>query len=178
MNSLLSKYEDEVENLMFTYRGNPTADKIQMLLELVEKKLHRQECSRKILKRVINVLIEVLQNVFKHREDFVAIDYRSFIFYLLKYDDRYCIVSGNYIHNHHVDHLKEKLNRYIALSEPELDATYKDMLLDGTLNNQGGAGLGLMEIIRKSSKNVKYELIPINGEISFFLIEINIRIMP
>ena len=174
MNGLLTKYEGLAGNLIFSYRGNPSAERIQLLVELVEKKLIYQETNRTILKRVLNILVEVLQNVFKHREDFVVVDYRSFNFYLLKYPDHYCIVSGNYIKKENVIALKEKLNKYISFSDVELDATYKNVLLSGNLNINGGAGLGLMDIMRKSARNISYEVVPVDKGISFFLIEVKL----
>ena len=45
-------------------------------------------------------------------------------------------------------------------------------LRDGELSNKGGAGLGLIDIARKTSKKIKYEFIPINARYSYFLLKV------
>jgi len=175
MLSQLSKYEEgEIGEMMLSYRGSPSPGTIHLLMQLVEVKLDIKELNPLTRKRIIRVLVEILQNIFHHREEFTMLNFNSFIFYLFKSDQDYVIVSGNYVKKEKANLLMDKLKNYSTLSEDDLRDEYLSTLGNGIFSEDGGAGLGLMEIIRKSGGNMENQFIPVDDDHYFFLLEVKI----
>ena len=175
MLSQLSKYEQgEIGEMLLSYKGNPSPGLIHMLMQLVEVKLDIKELNPLTRRRIIRVLVEILQNIFHHREEFTMLNFNSFIFYLFRSDQQYMIVSGNYIKKEKANLLMDKLNSYSALSGEDLREEYLSTLGNGIFSPDGGAGLGLMEIIRKSGGNLENQFIPVDENHCFFLLEVKI----
>jgi len=175
MLSQLLKYENsEIGDMMLSYKGNPSLSTINLIMQLVESKLDTNELNPRTRKRIIIVLIEILQNIFLHREEFTMLNFNSFIFYLFKSHEHYIIVSGNYIKRDKANLLMEKLQNFTALSGNDLKDEYLNKLGNGIFTPEGGAGLGLIEIIRKSGGNLQNHFIPVDDDHYFFLLEVKI----
>lgn len=175
MLSQLNKYEHgEVGEIMLSYKGNPSPGTIHLIMQLVEVKLNIKELNPLTRKRIIRVLVEILQNIFHHREEFTMLNFNSFIFYLFKSDQDYVIVSGNYIKKDKAHLLMDKLQSYTTLSDNDLREEYLNKLGNGNFSPDGGAGLGLIEIIRKSGGNLENQFIPVDDDHYFFLLEVKI----
>ena len=173
----LLKYErGEIGELMFSYKGNPGPGIIHLILQLIEVKLDLKELNPKTRKRIIIVLIEILQNIFHHRDEFTMFNFDSFLFYLFRTSSHYVIVSGNYIRKDKANLLMGKLQNYTALSDNDLREEYLNTLGNGVFTPEGGAGLGLLEIIRKSGGNLENQFIPVDNDHCFFLLEVKITI--
>ncbi len=175
MLSQLNKYEQgEIGEMVLSYRGNPSPGTLHLLMQLVEVKLDVKELNPQTRKRIIRVLVEILQNIFHHREEFTMLNFNSFIFYLFRSYQHYMIVSGNYIKKEKANLLMDKLKSYSALSGDDLREEYLSTLGNGIFSPDGGAGLGLMEIIRKSGGNLENQFIPVDDDHYFFLLEVKI----
>lgn len=176
MISQLLKYEKrEAGELVFSYKGNPSSQMINLIIQLVESKLELSENNSRTRKRIINILIEVLQNIFHHHDEFTILNFNSLIFYLFRSYDNYLLVSGNYLRKEKANGLMHKLNNFFTLSENDLRDTYLQTLENGEFSSKGGAGLGMMDIIRKSGGNLNHQFIPVDDDHYFFLIEIKIN---
>jgi len=169
----LNKRSDKV---VFSYMGKPTHDMIDLLLEMSESKLKRIESSSTIVKRIVNVLIEILQNVFNHGEDFSVVDHQSFKYSLFKRGNDYFIVTENFIKTKEVKNLVSKLDEYLSMSDEDITKTFRKTLDNGGFSNKGGAGLGLIMIIRKSNGNLDYNFSKVDNENSLFRMSVQIKV--
>jgi hypothetical protein len=61
------------------------------------------------------------------------------------------------------------------LSPDELKEYYRQSLSETEFTEKGGAGLGIIEMARKSGHKLKYEFTKINNEYSFFSLTITIH---
>ena len=163
------------EKTLLSYSGNGNDDLIAHMIDLVEGKLDKVEPSLSIRKKIIHVLIEILQNISQHKAEFSLIDYQSFVIYLFKDRNEYLIVSGNYILNEKTTKISEWIDHYRSLSNLERKKVYRKKLTNGEFTNRGGAGLGLMDIIRRSEGNLCYRVIPADADHSYFVMEVKIR---
>jgi len=64
--------------------------------------------------------------------------------------------------------LTERLEDLNAMEPEELKAAYKQTLREGSFSEKGGAGLGLIEIARKSSEKLKYSFDKMGDDMFFF----------
>lgn len=170
------KLNKRTDKVVFSYMGKPTHDMIDLILEMSESKLKIIESSSTIVKRIVNVLIEILQNIFNHGEDFSVVDHQSFKYYLFKRDYDYFIVTENFIKTREVKNLVSKLDQYLSMSDEDITMTYRKTLDNGGFSTKGGAGLGLINIVRKSDGNLDYNFSKVDNENSLFRMSVQIRV--
>ena len=99
-------------------------------------------------------MVEGLQNITRHQEVKAEVDENSGIFFIQQRDGKYYITTGNVIENDKVEELRGKLEVVNSLDKVELKKYYKDVLTKGKLSVKGGAGLGLIEMSRKSGNKL------------------------
>lgn len=164
------------EDLNYIYRGEFTQNLQQHILSLAEKNIEREKISGKIKKRVFHIMVESIQNISRHGDahDEETSDYCS-MFSIQKEKQWYYITTGNIIENSKIDDLKSKLDKINSLDQAELDKFYREVLGNGQLSAKGGAGLGLIEMVRKSGNKLSYEIEKVNDENSFFYLHSNIN---
>jgi hypothetical protein len=149
--------------ILFAFKGNVNADLINGALIALETCLEEQEKDVQVKKKLISILVECIQNVLHH-----GADNRLSLIMVGSTEHSYTIQAGNVIVNKEVNELKEWLDAINSLSDDELRMAYKRILSEGELSNKGTAGLGFIEIARKSRHNIDYVFDWINDEKSIF----------
>ncbi|MCQ2253350.1 MAG: SiaB family protein kinase [Bacteroidales bacterium] len=156
------------EDLNYIYRGEFTQTLQQHILSLAEKNIDREKISGKIKKRVFHIMVESIQNISRHGDGQEESADNSAMFSIQKEKKWYYITTSNIIENSKIDNLKGKLDKVNSLDQTELDKFYREVLGNGQLSSKGGAGLGLIEMVRKSGNKLTYNIEKINDEISHF----------
>lgn len=162
------------KDIVLAYKGNVSQDMFNSLLQVAESKLGKIELSAKLRKKVFNILVEVLQNIYHHFDGSEENnqDLLSILFLLNKNGSEYQIITGNHILLTKVDELKAKIDSINALSEEELKTVYRQTLYKGGVSDKGGAGLGILDIARRSGEKIKYNFKKVNDNYSFFSLEV------
>ena len=52
---------------------------------------------------------------------------------------------------------------------------YKRQIKDGRLSEKGGAGLGLIDIARKTGETLNYQFLPLDEDNYFFILKVEIN---
>lgn len=166
----------EENNILLLFKGNITSDLVSSILAMTESKLDTLEEAPKIKKKVFNVLVECLQNVYHHRENNQSMseEDNSAILMLGKKNDDYFIVTGNVLEANKVEGLDNRLKKLNVLSKEELKLAYKDVLANKGFSEKGGAGLGFIDILRKSGQKLEYLFQDIDTDKSFFSLKVKI----
>jgi hypothetical protein len=73
-----------------------------------------------------------------------------------------------------VRELRSKLDGVNQMSESELKSEYINILDTGSFSTKGGAGLGIMDIVRKSGNKVSYDFIKENALNTFFMLKVKV----
>ena len=90
-------------------------------------------------------------------------------------ENEYYIYTGNFIEYNEVDALNEKLTKINNLDEVGLKNLYKEMLQNSRLSDRGGAGLGLVDIARKSGSKLYFDFNPVDGTRWFYSLQVKIN---
>jgi len=164
-------------NVILYYKGNVDSDVINHVLDTVEYKLVEVNEQSNLRKKVYNVLVESLQNLYHHvdkvPEDFE--DQKSEKFGLLKVEkveNGYKIITGNFVRADHVEMLEEKINKINRASHEEIKELYKFILNHQRISEKGGGGLGLVDIVRKTGNKLNFNFKEYNDKYSFFYLDI------
>ncbi len=168
----------EKHNIMLSFKGAVTSELLSSILGIMETKMDNLAEPPKIKKKVFNVLVECLQNLYHHTDeapvDEYGMDVRSAIFMIGKMEDHYSILTGNFIYTDHVTKLKSKLDTVNAMDKDELKAYYKSVLNNGEMSSKGGGGLGMIDIARKSGQKLDYNFMRVNDKSSFFSLNVKV----
>ncbi|MFH1005020.1 MAG: SiaB family protein kinase [Bacteroidota bacterium] len=163
-------------NILLSFKGDITSELLTSILQIIESKLENLQEEPKIKKKVYNVLVECLQNLYHHMD--IDIDKndktKSAIFMIGKMGTKYNIITGNYIRAENVNDLKSRLEEINSLSQEELKDYYKRILANGEMSSKGGGGLGMIDIARKTGQKLNFNFMPIDNNFSFFSLNIKI----
>jgi hypothetical protein len=171
--------------VVVAYKGPIDTDIIANTLGLVEAKLEHTDIQNNIRKKLYNVLVESLQNLYHHvdmplsngtnsiKDDDTASNFGIFI--LNQQSDGFRIATGNFIHNDKIESIKEKIDKINSLSGEELKDFYKFVLNNQKFSEKGGGGLGLIDMARKTGNKLEYNFFKFNNDFHFFNLNVNIN---
>lgn len=177
MKSAIDQYQMmRNHHLIFGYRGAMSNELITSILQLTETKLKEMDLPFKKKKSIINILIECLQNILYH-SDKSAVDQEvqsPCIFLIGRREDEIFIQIGNYIQHQVVKELKAKLEYLNSLAPEELHHLYMEVLDKGQISDKGGAGLGILRVIKDSGNQIAFDFMKVESDRTFFSMEIKI----
>ena len=162
------------------YEGQITHQIKKAFLSLIESKLEKAEESPQVQRRVFHVMVECLQNITKHADQFASDSFFGTeengrgILLVGKRSEEHYVTTGNIILNNRIEELNKMLEHVNSLTKEELTDLYKAQLSNGRINEKGGAGLGFIDVVRKTGKKLEYEFLPMNKEQSFFVLTIKV----
>jgi hypothetical protein len=156
--------------IILVYEGEFTQEITKSVLSMAEKNMETLNEDTSIKKKVFNVMVECLQNICKHSEEFSPENtmFNTAVFTIGKENNEYRIATGNVIYNDRVEKLKNKIDNINGLDKEGLKELYKNALSASELSEKGGAGLGFIDMARKSGQKLDYTFIKIDDQISFF----------
>jgi hypothetical protein len=159
------------------FKGNIDSELINRVLDTVEEKLVKGNEHSRTRKKVYNVLVESLQNLYHHvdkvPDDFEDQTSEKFgILAINKIKEGYKIITGNFIRSADVNDLEKKIKRINRSSHEEITELYKFILNHQRISSKGGGGLGLVDIARKTGNKLEYEFKEYDEKNSFFYLNI------
>ena len=162
------------QKLILVYEGEVNQSITKAFTSLAEQSLEETQESLTIKKRVYHVMVECLQNICKHA-DHVETGQPdppgAGIFIVGEQEKQYTITAGNVIANDKVEGMAKTLDEINALDRDELKALYKKQMRESRLSEKAGAGLGFIDIAKKTGNKLDYNFTPINEMTSFFIIK-------
>lgn len=164
--------------LLIDFSGEFKFETIEILLGQAKEKLGALEIKIGLKKKIVNILIECLENIYKYTKLSIGNDYSAITFLskisLEKVEGNFIITAGNTILNKDIEKIKSKIEKVNALDGEGLQKYYEEKINDGEISDKGGAGLGIMDIAMKSGKPLVFNFTPENERYSFYEIKIEI----
>lgn len=163
----------KAHEITLVYEGEITHQITKAFTSLTESNMSKELESNTVQRKVFHVMVECLQNISKHADAFTKNDYvysGRGIFLVSKGQDDYSVTTGNVIDNYKLDDLKSMLEQINSLDKEGLKELYKTQMKEGRLSDKGGAGLGFIDIARKTGKKLAYHFLPVSDDTSFFLL--------
>jgi hypothetical protein len=185
MSMTYSYYKNmQINNIIFVYQGEVTADLVSSILQMIENKLEGEGEDKKVKKRVFNVMVECLQNVYHHLDALPPTDPnnpvkdKTALLMIGREEKDYFIITGNHVLNDRIPEVKARLDRINRATKEELKQLYQEILTGGEFSEKGTAGLGMIDIARKSGQKLGYDFHPVNDKYSFFSLEARVSRIP
>ncbi len=177
-NTAYPLYEQcKANRLEYSYRGIVDATVVENILALAEANFSDNKEQTIVKKRVYFIMVECLQNITRHQEIPEDPDFdQSALFILKRKQLSYSITSANLVYDSSVEPLRQKLVKVNSMDADQLKDYAREVLSNGTFSSKGGAGLGLIEMARKSGSKFQYEFIPTKYGFSMFYMTLEIPI--
>ena len=172
---LVYKYHESMKkyNIIIVYEGEIDQSITKAFISLVEKNMNEDETESKVVRKVYHVMVEFLQNIHKHADSMDGDKASSSkgIFLLGKEGEGYVILSGNVVEKRKLPDLKDLLVKFNFMRQTEIKDFYQRKIMNEGLSDKGGAGLGFVDIIRRTGSKLEYRFENINDEYSFFILK-------
>lgn len=133
------------------------------------------DIEKKAKKRMALLISESFQNIVRHGESEIE-DSGASLFGIRGLDQFLHIFSANSVTSSSKAFLEEKLNEINKMNKDEIKAFYLESLEKGFITSKGGAGLGLIEIARKSERPIQKEFKKIDEDNYAFYMQIDLLI--
>ncbi|MFW6249374.1 MAG: SiaB family protein kinase [Bacteroidota bacterium] len=169
--------ELEAKDLLLLHKGDVTTDIINAVLENAESRLLNKGIPNKIVKRIYNILVEGLQNLYHHAESVPEelqkeIGKKFGLVAIIRSNDQYEIIFANFVDVQQRELLEKKIDHINSLSEAELKEMYKYILNHQKISAKGGGGLGLVDMAKKSRNKIEKKFFTYNNNWYFYCLKI------
>jgi hypothetical protein len=154
------------------------------MAEMLLKRLEYEDIPLNASQSVFSVFVEQMNNMLmysaeKHclaNSDGTRRAASKGIYILGVRDGAYFIQTGNVVSQSNADILRTRIDHLNTLDKKELRLYYKQQLMaDNDNPNSKGAGIGLIEIARRASEPVKYEIDELGDGLLYFTMYVTIK---
>ncbi len=159
------------DNFCLLYDGNIADELTGRIINLSEHYLQSEVDFAKSKNKVSFLLAECFQNIIRHTgiiKSTEGSNIDSGFFFIRNIKGIYLITSGNLIKSENVPDLQRRLEKVNSLDQESLKSLYRDVLANKGFTEKGGAGLGLIEIARKSGQKIEFVFDGFNANYSIF----------
>lgn len=166
------------DNQCFLYNGDFSNSVTAKIIKLNEFGFISQDESVKIKKRAIYLIGECFQNIIKHGDkssEAISETGKSEFFMTRSSNAQHYITTGNLVRKEDINKLKEQIDYVNAKDADELKTLYKHVIKTGSISDRGGAGLGIIDMARKSDQKIKYIFKDYNKGTSVFYNQVEIN---
>ena len=163
------------QKLILVYQGDFTQETTKSILTMAERSLEASEEDPAIKRKIFNVMVEALQNIVKHSDGVNNMPSgHAAVFLIGKESNRYTIMTGNPVRSEKVQPLTETLERINKLDRDGLKELYKAIIQDTTISDKGGAGLGFVDMARKSGERLWFDFPRLSDSHCFFCLKVKV----
>ncbi len=174
--TVLSLHDEMATNgFSLVYEGEFSHQIMKMFTSMAEKDMDKANEEKAVKRKVFHVMVECLQNMTKHSDDYDEDDkIGNGLFIVGKKEGIWNVITANRISKIKIDDLRLMIDTINSMSKEELTKLYKKQIKEGVLSDKGGAGLGLIDIARKTGQQLDYQFLPLDNDDYFFLLKVKV----
>ncbi len=162
--------------ILMTFKGAFSQELLVELGDIIKK----QHGDGNDIRKMFSVFVEMAQNIlyYSAEKEIRRSDGKEVgvgIVLIRDMDKYFCITSGNQIEKERGEKIYARCEELAALGKEDLKALYHQRRQSQTPEGSKGAGLGLIDMMRKSDAPPNFELRAIDEHLSFFILNIMIQ---
>ena len=164
------------KGIIFSFSGPMSQSLLEGIGQTLKQKMTLEEMNKTIAQKVFSVFVELMQNIINYSAQRITseeaeeeISYGLLI--VGKEEEHFYIISGNYIQKEQEGNLREKLSKIREMDKDELKQLYKQQRRLQADDASKGAGLGFIEMARKASRPIEFEIADQENGYSFFVVK-------
>lgn len=167
-----------IQNPVIEHNGLLNQDTILKILNNLEKLMDEFGEKLKTTRKAFTIITECLQNIVRYSDKIEDKDVNP-LFILDKQDDRYLIATGNLVSKNKSEKLKDRLISlnsmdWYAIQEAYREVIKKNMLEKDPERDRNSAGLGFIEMARKSEQKFIFDFKEYDEDYDYFILGIPI----
>jgi len=145
--------------------------------DTLKQRLRADDAKSSTIVKVFSAVVEQSQNILHHSAEKIiegnsdTDEIMLGIIAVGKENHNYFVLGGNKIKNSDVKTLENKLSKLKAMNKEELKKLYKTQRKSDSVDLTKGAGLGLIDLARKSSVPINFSFEKLDQTLSFFTIK-------
>jgi len=161
------------EGVLFSFYGALSQSFVDFFLDSINKQFQYSRADKQISKALIIVAIEAVQNIINYTQEKItahAAQCTSMGLVTLGYDKNkgtYYVNASNEIDPNDQERITEKIEYINALDETQKRKYLRQKLKSGEDMHQKGAGVGFIEMAKRSSHDLHYSFEQIDGRVYF-----------
>lgn len=162
------------QNILLSFNGAVSQELLVEMGVLVKN----QVGVRTRIKKLFSVFVEVSQNIMHYsaiKEKHDGKDIGVGIIVFTEDEEYFYIHSGNPIKKEIGNKIKDKVDYINSLSKEELKNLYHERRKLPAESESKGAGLGLIDIVRKSENPIEYEIKPLDNQMNFLHLSVRLK---
>jgi hypothetical protein len=168
----------EKQNLL-EYSGKLAYGDISGIAQKLKQRMDELNESVGVYKKLLTIIVESLENILKYTEKLgdhsIIFNTYPATFQLVKYSNCYFVKASNPIRNADIQRLKTYIENINVLNKKDIKNLYNTTIANGVFSEQGGAGLGMLEIIKAADNKIGYTFAELNQEYSYFSINVELK---
>lgn len=178
MNLLHLQKTLEDYGVLISFSGRFSQEIIEELGDAVKKYLETDALSQTLIYNVFSVFIEQTQNIKNYSVQKAGSSSgeriaNSGIVAIGKSESGYFVTSGNLVDSKDIPALTARLEEIVVLDKSGLKKLYKDQLKKDIMPGSG-AGLGLIDMARKTSFPLEYSSTKVDEDLFFFTLQVQV----
>ena len=157
-------------HILLCFNGPTSRSLIEEIGNALKIYLHADNAQPSAVMDVFSVYVEMTQNIRHYAEssDYNDLDSSATILVARNDDGRYVIQAGNLVEKQTGDALMFRIDALAKMNKDQLKAAYKSQLRQPRDENNTGAGLGLIDMSRRSFSPLSASLTPVSECRCFF----------
>jgi len=162
------------KGVFLCFSGPISHDLMVEMGDVLKLKMQLQEENISTILKVFSLLIEQTQNIMFYSAETIPEPENANnklhlgIITVSYFNNSYFVQGGNKVKTSDVSRLEEKLSKLQKMSKEEIKEYYRAQRRLTSPKTSKGAGLGFIEVARKSSKPIEYHFKKIDDQFSFF----------
>ena len=164
---------------LIQFKGVLTFERIGILLNELKKKKETTDIHPVVYKKLLTLMIEVLENILKyseHFEDFTSEKPEFLPEVELNFgENEYILIARNPIRQDAMRIIKERIERLNNSDEKALKEFYRETITNGIFTEKGGAGLGFIEMAKIVTQPMGCRFLPVGKGYSIFELKLNLN---
>lgn len=162
------------------HRGSINGPIIAELLDDLDFKCINLDLSDPKRRKIFNIAVEMFQNLYHYTRDLSMDAYeddklREIFLSLDEDEDCFSLTTSNSIKNQDIKGLTKKLEFVNGLDSKELREYYKTILSNEQFSDKGGAGLGFIDMKKRSGLPLEFKFEKIDDRISKYTLVIKVN---
>jgi hypothetical protein len=161
--------------IIYSHTGVVLPTRVTRVLETVSLALNNRHVEFPHHRKILRISIEALQNQARHGKWLNFITTADTTFFILnEREDSYTITTGNFIDTSNIPSLEKKLHAINAATDTEITQRFRVQLKHANPLPKKGAGLGLLDMRRKSGTKLTFTFHESTPRYSFFKLTITV----
>lgn len=170
----MSDYYEDLRNegVILYFNGPVSQGVVEGLAELMREKMRSEDAETSVTRRVFSLLVEQMQNIVRYSSERTGGPGDPLIacgqIIVGREDDSFFVACGNRIRCADEPGLRRRLETVRKMNREELRAYYREQRRKEPPADSIGAGLGLIEMARMTSRPLEYSFRQLNDQTCFF----------